>query len=38
MGRRKEALLALAILSIVSTLCIRGMQAVGDRIAARQER
>ena len=36
MGRRKEALLALALLGIVSTLCIKGMQAVGDRIAARQ--
>ena len=34
MGKRKEALLALVLLSIVSTLCIRGMQAVGDRIAA----
>ena len=36
MGKKKEALLALALLSIVSTLCIKGMQAVGDRIAARQ--
>jgi len=34
MGRR-EAALALALLGAVSALCIRGMQAAGDHIAAR---
>lgn len=37
MGRRQAAL-ALALLSLVSTLCIKGMQAVGEKLAEQQEK
>ena len=30
--RRREAALALALLSLVSTLCLKGMKAVGERL------
>ncbi len=30
--KKQEALLALALLSLVSTLCLKGMMAVGDRL------
>ncbi len=31
--RKKEAALALALLGLVTSLCIKGMQAVGERLA-----
>lgn len=30
--RKKEAALALALLGLVTSLCIKGMQAVGERL------
>ena len=30
--RKREALLALALLGLVSSLCIKGMKAVGERL------
>ena len=34
MMKKREAMLALALLGLVSSLCIKGMKAVGDRLAA----
>ena len=31
--RKREAMLALALLGLVSSLCIKGMKAVGERLA-----
>lgn len=37
MGRR-EAALAIALLSVVSTLCMEGMKKVGEKIEERQKK
>jgi|P1105metagenome_2_1110788.scaffolds.fasta_scaffold12268_2 hypothetical protein len=34
MLKKREAMLALALLGVVSTLCIKGMMAVGERLSA----
>ena len=35
--KKKEAAAALAILSAVSALCLKGMRAVGDRILRKEK-
>ena len=36
--RKRQAAIALALLSAVSSLCLKGMQKVGEHIEARQKR
>ena len=36
--RKRQAAIALALLSAVSTLCLKGMKKVGEHIEARQKR
>lgn len=36
--RKRQAAIALALLSAVSSICIKGMKKVGEHIEARQKR
>ena len=38
MGARREAALALALISVVSALTMEGMKKVGDKIVERQKK
>ena len=36
--RKRQAAIALALLSLVSTLCLKGMEAIGRRMEEKQEK